>query len=116
MNSILTSIKKMLGIEEEYEQFDQDIIMYINAVLGILTQIGVGPENGYSIVDKNNTWNDYISDISKLEMVKTYIYMKVRLMFDPPQSSSVIEVLNKQISELEWRMHIQVDPGGNTNE
>lgn len=121
MDSILTSIKKLLGITEEYEQFDQDIIMHINTVLSILMQLGVGPSTGFSITDKSATWSDFISDLSELEMVKSYIYMKVRLMFDPPMSSAVIDVMNRQISELEWRLNVQVDPGalvhgGNQNE
>lgn len=109
MDSILTSIKKLLGLDEDYEIFDMDIIMHINTVLSVLTQLGVGPSNGFSIIDKTATWTDFVNDLSKIEMVKSYIYMRVRLLFDPPQSSAVIEVMNRQISELEWRLNVQVD-------
>lgn len=110
MESILTSIKKLLGIEEEYTHFDPDIIIGINSALSILTQIGVGPSTGFSISDKTSTWSNFISDLSKLELVKSYIHLKVRLLFDPPASSAVIEVINKQLAEFEWRLNIQVDP------
>lgn len=107
MDSILTSIKKMLGVTEEYEHFDQDIIIHINSVFSILKQLGVGPDKGYSISDKSNTWNEFISeDGNTFADVKTYIYLKVRLMFDPPSNSSLIESINKQIAELEWRMNV----------
>ena len=78
MESILTSIKKLLGITEEYDQFDPDIIMHINSVFMILTQRGVGPAEGFSIEDDIAVWTDFIQDIKKLESVKTYIYLKVR--------------------------------------
>ena len=107
--SILTSIKKQLGITEEYEHFDQDIIMHINSVFSILTQVGVGPLDGFSINDKTSKWSDFIKDDKKLSMVKTYIYLKVKLLFDPPMSSSVMESYNTTCSELEWRMNIEVD-------
>lgn len=106
MNSILTSIKKMLGITEEYEHFDGDLIIHINSVLAILTQLGVGPKEGFKIIDKNDRWSDFIQDTNKLENVKSYVYLKVKLIFDPPQSSIVTEATNKLISELEWRMNV----------
>ena len=112
MDSILTSIKKLLGIEESYTHFDPDIIMGINTALSILTQIGVGPVTGFSISDKTAKWSDFIPDISRLELVKSYIHMKVRLVFDPPSSSALIDVINQQIKELEWRINILVDNGG----
>lgn len=112
MESILTSIKKMLGIDEEYTHFDADIIMHINSVLMILTQLGVGPTEGFVIEDDTSTWTDFIPQINtaQLNAVKSYVYMKVKLMFDPPLSSSVIESTNRQISELEWRLNVAVDP------
>lgn len=111
MNSILTSIKKLLMIDEDYEQFDADIIMHINTVLLILTQMGIGPAEGFSITSKEETWNDFLGeDLSKLQMVKTYIGLRVRLIFDPPLSSSVIEVINQTIKELEYRMYITENP------
>lgn len=109
-DSILTSVKKMLGITEDYEHFDQDIIIHINSVFMILRQLGVGPDNGFSITGKTETWTDFTSDIDKLESIKTYMYMRVRLIFDPPQSSFVMEAMNKQISEFEWRLNVEVDP------
>jgi len=111
MESILTSIKKLLGIEDEYTHFNPDIIIGINSALSILTQIGVGPSTGFSISDKTSTWSNFISDLSKLELVKSYIHLKVRLLFDPPASSAVIDVINKQLIEFEWRLNIHVDPG-----
>lgn len=117
MDSILTSIKKLLGIEESYEHFDIDIIIGINTVLSILSQLGVG-EKSFSIEDKDAEWKDFLSDMTNLELIKSYIFMKVKLIFDPPQSSAVIEVMNRQISELEWRINELVDPGkeGTSNE
>ena len=113
MDSILTSVKKMLGIPEEYEHFDMDIIMHINSVLMILTQLGVGPEEGFAIADKSDKWCDFIGEGKLVELVKSYVYLKVRLIFDPPQSSSVIEAINRQISEFEWRINVAVDPSSN---
>lgn len=110
MESILTSIKKMLGIAEEYTHFDADLIMHINSVLSILTQIGVGSSEGFSIKDENDVWEDFITEDSKLELVKSYIYMKVKILFDPPLISSVIESMNRMISELEWRIQVAADP------
>lgn len=108
--SILTSVKKMLGIAEDYTHFDQDIIIHINSVFMILTQLGVGPSDGFFIEDEEMEWKDYNSDSSELQAVKTYMYMKVRLMFDPPASSVVMECMKQMISELEWRLNVSVDP------
>ncbi len=109
MESILTSIKKLLGIAEEYTHFDADLIMHINSVLSILTQIGVGPTEGFSIKDKSSVWGDFVPENSKWELIKSYTYMKVKLLFDPPLSSSVIESMNRIISELEWRIQVAAD-------
>ena len=109
MESILISIKKLLGITEEYNQFDPDIIMHINSVFMILTQLGVGPAEGFSIEDDTSVWSDFIQDIKKLESVKTYIYLKVKLLFDPPLSSAVIESMNRLINELEWRLNVAAE-------
>ena len=106
MDSILTSIKKLLGISEDYEHFDQDIIMHINSVFMILTQMGVGPAEGFRIEDDSTTWSDFTSDLKVLESVKSYMYLKVRLLFDPPTSSSVLDSTNRLISELEWRLNV----------
>ena len=107
--SILTSIKKMLGPEEEYEHFDADIIIHINSALMVLTQLGVGPAKGFFITNKEAVWTDFIPDINRIEGVKTYVYVKVKLVFDPPQSAAAIESTNKMISELEWRLNVAAE-------
>lgn len=112
MESILTSIKKLLGIAEEDTNFDQDLIMHINSVFMILTQLGVGPSKGFSIKDENDVWSDFIPEQSSLKAVKSYVYMKVRLMFDPPLSSAVEDAINRNISELEWRLNVGAENGG----
>ena len=111
MESILTSIKKFLGVEEDYTHFDADLVMHINSVFMILTQLGVGPSKGFVIEDKNATWNDFLpaDDLVKLSAVKSFIYLKVRLLFDPPSSTAVIESTNKLISELEWRLNVSAE-------
>lgn len=110
MESILISIKKLLGISEDYRQFDDDIIMHINTVFLNLTQLGVGPEVGFTIEDDSACWSDFIDiENSQLHAVKSYIYLKVKLLFDPPLSSSVVEAMNRQIAELEWRLNVAVD-------
>ena len=109
MDSILTSIKKLLGIEEDYGHFDPDIIMHLNSVFMILTQLGVGPSEGFSIEDDTSTWSDFIPNLQNLEAVKTYVYLKVKLLFDPSGSSAVTESMNRQISELEWRLYVTVE-------
>ena len=107
--SILTSIKKLLGIPEDYEHYDADIIMHINSVFMILNQLGVGPSSGFSITDKTVVWGNFISDNDNLEAVKSYVYMKVRLLFDPPLSSAVMECMNRMIGELEWRLNSEAE-------
>ena len=109
MESILTSIKKLLGITEDYDQFDPDIIMHINSVFMVLTQLGVGPSEGFSIEDDASIWSDFIQDADKIEAVKSYIYLKVKLLFDPPLSSAVIDSTNRLISELEWRLNVAAE-------
>lgn len=110
MDSILTSIKKMLGIEEIYEHFDVDLIIHINSVLSVLSELGLG-NTAFKIEDKSTTWNDFLQDDTNLlECVKSYIFLKVKLLFDPPLSSAVIDAINRQISELEWRINVAVDP------
>jgi hypothetical protein len=110
LESILTSIKKMLGIMERYTIFDADIIMHINSVFATLTQLGVGPSEGFSIEDDDSTWSDFIPEGSKLESVKSYMYLKVRMLFDPPLTSSVLESMNRMASEYEWRLQVAADP------
>lgn len=109
MDSILTSTKKLLGITEDCKDFDLDIIMHINTVFMILTQMGVGPEEGFRIEDKTSTWDEFTDDKLTMESVKTYMYLKVRSIFDPPASSTVVEAMNRMISELEFRLHVSED-------
>lgn len=110
MESILTSIKKMLGITEEYEHFDSDLIMHINSVFMILNQLGVGPADGFAIKGKEEAWSEFISEDSRLDLVKSYMHLKVKLLFDPPLSSAVMEAMNRMVSEFEWRLNVAVDP------
>ena len=109
MESILTSIKKLLGIMSDYTNFDDDIIIHINTAFAMLNQLGVGPEGGFMIVDANSRWEDYTTE-KNLNMVKTYIYLKVRLLFDPPASTALIESINRTLSEIEWRIFLEGDP------
>lgn len=110
MESILTSVKKMLGIAEEYTHFDADLIIHINTVFNVLTQLGVGPSEGFYIEDDTYVWSDFTNDAVRLQMVKSYMGMKVKLLFDPPTSSAVMEATNRMVSELEWRLNVTVDP------
>lgn len=107
MESILTSIKKLLGIDSEYTQFDQDIIMHINSTFMTLNQLGVGPEAPVTITNALATWDSEFGDISSIEAIKSYTYLKVKMLFDPPTSSFVMESMNRQASEYEFRLQIQ---------
>lgn len=104
MDSILTSIKKLLGMEESYTAFDADIIIHINSAFFVLYQLGVGkdPSTPFSISDASSKWTDFI-DEGQVDLVKSYIYLKVRLLFDPPQNSSLLSAMKEQINEFEWR-------------
>ena len=112
MESILISIRSMMGPSETYEHFDSDLIMHINTTLSVLTELGVGPKEGFAIADDTATWTDFIGDRPILNMVKSYVYARVRLLFDPPTSSGVIEALNKNINEFEWRINHAVETSG----
>ena len=105
--SILTSIKKLLGIDKEYTVFDTDLIIHINTAFFTLNQLGIGSSDGFSISDDTSEWEDFLEDRKDLEAVKTLVYLKTRLVFDPPQSGFLIDAINKQITELEWRINIQ---------
>lgn len=111
MESILTSIKKLLGPGENDTQFDTDIIIYINSAIMRLNQLGIGPPGGYSIKDKENVWTELIGTRADLEAVKSYIYLKVRLIFDPPQSGFLVEAIKSQIAELDSTLNIQAEGG-----
>lgn len=108
-DSILLSVKKMLGIPPDYEHFDPEIIIHINSVFSILTQLGVGSDEGFSIKDSTASWSDYIPEGKAVEDIKTYVYLKVRLIFDPPQSSAAIEAMKQLAGEFEWRINVGVD-------
>ncbi|MFV0423990.1 MAG: hypothetical protein ACK5K7_00235 [Bacilli bacterium] len=109
MDSILTTTKKLLGIGEEDTHFDLDIIVYINTAISILTQIGVGPPEGFSIIDNTSTWSDFTEDKKSFESVKTFIYLKVKLLFDPPANSNAIESINSTLNELQCRLSIAAE-------
>lgn len=110
MESILDSIKQLLGIPSEDESFDTDIKVYINAITPNLAQMGIGPKNGYIVTTNTQTWSDYIdSTIINLEGVKQYIYLKVKLIFDPPTNSTTVQAINDSLKELEWRMMLAVE-------
>ena len=108
-NSILLSTKKVLGLDAEYDVFDLDVLMHINAAFSVLQQLGVGPEEGFMIEDETALWSDFVlfvgTEIS-LNLVKTYVQLKARMLFDPPTTSFLIEAMNKQIQEYEWRLNV----------
>lgn len=106
MDSILLTVKKGIGIDPSYEAFDPDIIMHINSVLFILTQEGIGPKEGFNIAGQSETWEDFLGESNtKLSAVQSYVTLKTRLLFDPPQSGTLNEQITKLISELEWRLY-----------
>lgn len=110
-DSILDSTKAVLGIYKEATEFDDQIIMYINSVFSTLSQLGVGPEDGFSIEDSSTTWDEYLSDNKLLNFVISYMHLNVRLMFDPPVNSFAVDSIKKQIDEYTWRINVAVDPG-----
>lgn len=107
MDSILSNVKKILSIDASYKAFDTDIVFHINSVFATLTQLGIGPEEGFMIEDDSTTWDAYLANDLKLNFVKQYIYLKVRVIFDPPQTAALLEAMNKQIEQLEWRISVQ---------
>lgn len=111
MESILTSIKKLLGITEEDKSFDADVIMHINSVFMTLNQLGVGPEEGYMITDEMSTWNNFLGDEAKaktIQAVKIYTYLNVKMLFDPP-ASSALAAMQRESDKLEWRINEQIE-------
>ena len=109
--SILVSIKKLLGITEDHTHFDADIIMHINSVFFVLWQLGVGPSTPFMIEDDSATWDEFVSN-ANFELVKSYMYLKVRLMFDPPLSSTVVDSMKRMIDEYEWRLNDAAESNG----
>lgn len=115
MESILTSIKKMLGVAEDYKQFDTDFIMHINSVFADLAQMGVGPSRGFAIEDDTAIWDDYITDSLLLQSVKSYMKLRVQLLFDPNSvGSSTLASYERQIAQWEWRLNIAAESNENT--
>lgn len=110
-NSILNSTKKALGIDPDYDAFDPEIIMFVNSTLSVLRQIGFGPENGFAITGDTETWSEYFGDVNhnSYQTVKHYIYLKVRIAFDPPQNSFGLDALNESAKELEWRINVEYE-------
>lgn len=110
MDSILLSVKKLLGIASNYKQFDTDVIIHINSVFLTLNQLGIGPDDGFSIAGESEEWSDYIPDNQLLlNAVKSYIYLKVKMLFDPSLTSSINDLMKEEIKELEWRMNLLAD-------
>lgn len=107
--SILDSTKKILGLAPEYTAFDLDIITHINSVLASLNQLGVGPEGAFFITGSDETWTDFVGVDPKYNLVKSYLYLRVRLLFDPPATSFAIAAMEKQVQEMEWRLNIFAD-------
>ena len=110
MDSILNSIKKLLGIDEHDEGFDTDIIFHINTVFRILKRLGVGPAKGFSIEDSVSVWDEFFDNADEnLEDIKTYVYLKVKMIFDPPSNSALLEAMKENIKELEWTLNFEAD-------
>ena len=116
MDSILTTIKVLLGIPEQHEHFDIAIVSHINTVFGTLTQLGVGPKAGFSIRDKTSKWLDFLSDMTEYEAVVSYIHLNVRLLFDPPASATITDTITRKIAELEWRLNVTAESDDTTND
>jgi hypothetical protein len=116
MDSILTTIKQLVGLEADYTEFDLDISTYINMALMTLKQLAVCSEDSVSVYDAATTWNEVFGDMKNIEGVKTYIYLRVKILFDPPTNTSVLEAMKQQISELEWRLNMQSERDSTTNE
>lgn len=108
-DSILVTIKKMLGLEDAYTPFDTDVMIFINAALMNLTQLGVGSKEGYTISDYDTKWSDFLTNETKLGAVKTYVYLKVKMAFDPPTNSFVMDAMKQQAEEIGWRLNVQAE-------
>jgi len=104
--SILESTKKVLGLDADNTDFDVDVLMHINSVFSTLQQLGIGPEEGFAIEDDTAVWSDFLEEVKLLNNVKTYVYLRVRMLFDPPTTSFAIDAMRKQIEELEWRINV----------
>lgn len=105
--SILNSIKKNLGLDEGYTAFDDDVLMHINSAFNTLTDLGIGPPEGFMIEDESTEWDEFLGGDKRLNSVKTYVYLRARLLFDPPQTSYLIAAMEKQVEQLEWRLNVK---------
>lgn len=110
-NNILRTVKKMLGITAEDTHFDLDIMLHINSTFSVLTQLGAGPENGYAISSGEETWDEFLEESKLLNMVKSYMFLRVRSLFDPPTNASLFDAMEKMIKEYEWRIEVAVTEG-----
>lgn len=108
--SILNTIKRMLGLEPDYTPFDAEILIHINSAFMVLQQLGVGPKDGFSITGPDEVWSDYIGNAKNLEALKSFIYLRVKIVFDPPQSGTAMEAIKQQLDEYTWRLNVAVDP------
>ena len=108
-DSILLSIRKLVCGNSYANHFDEDLLMHINSCFSLLMQLGVGPADGFMVTGESETWSDFAGDNKELNMVRTYVTLKVKSIFDPPLTASVLEAMNHQISELEWRLNVAGD-------
>ena len=108
-DSILATIKKMLGLDAAYTPFDIDVVTLINSTIMTLTQLGVGPRDGFEIAGMEETWDEFLENPVLLNGAKQYIFLKVKIAFDPPASSTVLEAYKQQATELEWRLNVQAE-------
>jgi len=106
-DSILDSIKVTLNLDPENTDFDQQILLFVNGVFSDLTQLGIGPDSGFNVPDASVIWQDFMEDDPRLNSVKTYVYLRVRVLFDPPSTSFVLDAMNQQIQELAWRINVR---------
>jgi hypothetical protein len=114
-DSILNTTKKILGIDPDYTAFDPDIMMHINSVFVTLNDLGIGPDEGFAIEDALATWQDFLGDDKRYNSVKTYVYLRVRFLFDPPATSFLIASMKEQVQELEWRLNVHREGESWTN-
>lgn len=109
-DSILSTVKKSLGITDGYTHFDQDVVMHINSVLSTLYQLGIGPKGGFQLSTGEETWSQILENDPRINFVKTYVCLRVRMLFDPPTAGPLIQAYNREIDELTWRINVAVDP------
>ena len=105
-DSILKGVKKLLGLADDYTAFDFDVIIHVNSALGTLHQLGIGPTDGFMIEDDTATWTDFLDADPRLSAVKSYVYLKTRILFDPPTTGYLVDAVNQAIKEAEWRLNV----------